>query len=303
REREYLLNLESIMHRRLINQNHAVAAVARAMIRARAGVRNRHRPIGTFLFLGPTGVGKTETAKTLTEAYFGSEDYLTRLDMTEFQSEEAVAELIGSNARPVGRLTEQISDRPFTVLLLDEFEKAHAAVQQLFLQVLDEGWLTDVRGHQVSFRHAIIIATSNAGAQYIHEAVGQGSLPAGFDKQLQEYILEKNIFKPELINRFDGVITFTPLSPDHIGQIARLMLRKLNKQLDSNHGITVAATDELIGYLVAHGYNAQLGARPMNRLIQNTVEYIVAQKILRGHIQPGQQIFLSPEQLQQIPNT
>lgn len=292
KESEYLLDLENIMHRRLVNQQRAVAAVARAMIRARAGVRNTERPIGTFLFLGPTGVGKTETAKTLAETYFGSDEYMTRLDMSEYQNEEGLATLIGDRHHPVGRLTSLINDKPFTVLLLDEFEKSHSTIQQLFLQVLDEGHITDVRGHTASFQHTIIIATSNAGAELIRQAAQSGSLPSDFDQTLREYILSKNIFRPELYNRFDGVITFGPLSPDHIRQIADLMLKKMNGRLDAQHGITVKITDELLDYLVEIGYDPQFGARPMNRAIQDTVEYVVARMILSGSTQPGQQISL-----------
>lgn len=294
-ERSRLLNLEAFMHRRIVNQEFAVASVARAMIRARAGVRNPKRPIGTFLFLGPTGVGKTETAKTLAEAFFGAEEHMVRLDMSEFQSEVGAAALIGSPHSPVGRLTAAIADQPFTVLLLDEFEKAHRAVHQLFLQVLDEGRLTNVQGQPVSFKHTIIIATSNAGAEFIREAIGQGPLPQDFERRLTEYILENNIFTPELLNRFDGVISFTPLSAAHVRQIAGLMLNSFNRRLDDMHGVTVAVTDGLLDFLVEVGYNPQFGARPMARAIQNTVEFVVAQQIIAGHVAPGHQLTLTPE--------
>jgi ATP-dependent Clp protease ATP-binding subunit ClpC len=299
-ERENLLNLDEIMHTRLINQTYAVSAVARAMIRARAGVRNRHRPIGTFLFMGPTGVGKTETAKTLAAVYFGSEDNMIRLDMSEFQSETGVAALMGDASHPVGQLASMIQDKPFTVLLLDEFEKAHTTVQQLFLPILDEGQITDSRGQVVSFQHAIIIATSNAGAEYIRESYKDGALPQGFDQQLRDYILRQNIFKPELVNRFDGVITFTPLSPEHVKEIAILMLKGLNKRLDAKHGITVDVNDDLINFLVENGYDPEFGARPMTRLIQDTVEYQMAQKVLQGTAQPGQPVMLPIESLRAL---
>lgn len=300
-EKSHLLNLEDYIHARVVNQEKGVAAVARAMIRARAGVSSGKRPIGTFLFLGPTGVGKTETAKALAEAYFGSEDYLQRLDMSEFQGPDAIGRLIGTPRNPTGALTSIIADHPFTVLLLDEFEKADRNVHLLFLQVFDEGHITDIRRRRYSFNHAIIVATSNAGAEYIRQNVSpQGTLPENFEKDLREHILQKDLFRPELVNRFDGVITFTPLSREHIQKIAALMLRKLNKQLDEQHGLTVKITPDLIDFLVSIGYNPEFGARPMLRAIQNTVEYAVAQKILRGEVEAGQEITLHSSKLSKI---
>ncbi|MAF81276.1 hypothetical protein CL628_04660, partial [bacterium] len=300
-ERDYLLNLEEVMHRRIVNQHRAVSAIARAMIRARAGVRDTKKPIGTFLFLGPTGVGKTETAKTLAQTYFGSEDYLSRLDMSEYQGERGVESLLGSAAQPVGRLASIMSEQPFTVLLLDEFEKAHPMVHQLFLQILDEGRITDARGQQVSFNHAIIIATSNAGAELIRTTVHtQEQLPDGFEDTLREHILQEGIMRSELLNRFDGVITFTPLSKQHIEQIARLMLKALNRRLDTQHGVQVTITDELVTYLASIGYDPEFGARPMSRALKNTVEYAVARMVLKGELVPGKPVTLTPEQLHEL---
>lgn len=302
-ERSKLLDLAKTMHKRMVNQDAAVNTVTKAMIRARAEVRSTKRPIGTFLFLGPTGVGKTETAKTLAETYFGSEDHMVRLDMSEFQGHDGVARLIGSMDQPVGRLTSLIADHPFTVLLLDEFEKADEQVHQVFLQVLDEGFLTDVAGRKYSFLHTIIIATSNAGAELIRQAAKDGKVPAGFSEKLKEHILSKNILRPELLNRFDSVVTFSTLSPDHIRQIAKLMLRKLNKRIDEEHGVTVAITDELINFLIEIGYDPEFGARPMTRAIQDTVEYAVAQMILKGQLIPGQTITLPIASLREIKKT
>jgi ATP-dependent Clp protease ATP-binding subunit ClpC len=296
-ERTSLLALADTMHLRLVNQEQAVQAISRAMIRARTGVRNPQRPIGTFLFLGPTGVGKTEAAKTLAAAYFGSEDRLQRLDMSEFQGDTALERLLGTPAQPAGQLTTLASDHPFSVILLDEFEKADPSVHQLFLQVFDEGRLTTPRGYQVRFNHSILITTSNAGAEFIRQNFKAGKLPQDFDRLLRDHILTQNIFRPELINRFDGVITFTPLTPAHLSQIAALMLRKLNERLDLEHGFAVKTTPELLQFLVEIGYNPEFGARPMQRALQNTVEYLVAQKILKQQVEPGEEIVLSLAEL------
>ncbi len=296
-ERTRLLNLEDTIHRRVVNQEVAVRAVARAMQRARAGTRTLKRPIGTFLFIGPTGVGKTETAKALAEAYFGSEKAMVRLDMSEYGDVEAPTRLIGSADHPDGRLTDVIADHPFAVLLLDEFEKANPAVHQLFLQVFDEGHLTDARGRVISFKHSIIIATSNAGAEFIRARIARGPLADEFEKELRNHILETGIFRPELINRFDGMITFTPLTTEHLATVVHFMLRSLNQRLDAEHGITIAVTPELTQYLIKIGYNPEFGARPLARAVQDTVEYVVAQRVLQGTVTPGEELVLTPEML------
>jgi len=282
-----LLGLEDVIHERVVNQSEAVRAVAHAMIRARAGVRNTKKPIGTFLFLGPTGVGKTETAKALAYAHFGSSEYLVRLDMQQFQEIDTL----------LPRLTSLIEVHPFAVLLLDEFEKASRQVQQLFLTVFDEGYVKDTHGRSYACTHMIIIATSNAGSEFIRSNVlADGTLPQGFNQKLTEHVLSQDIFTPELVNRFDGVITFTPLSPNHIREVARRMLAALNMRLDEQHGVGVQVTDELIDYLVSVGFDPEFGARPMARAIQDTVEYAVSEAILKGSLVAGQSMIIDPRQ-------
>lgn len=302
-ESDRLLRLEDVMHQRVINQRAAITAVARTMVRARAGTRHPNKPIGSFLFLGPTGVGKTETAKALAHAYYGSDKRLQRLDMTQFTGSVGVERLLGSGII-TGQLTSIIAANPFSVLLLDEFEKADALVQQLFMPILDEGYVTDSSGRKYSFSNTIIIATSNAGAEYIRQQIGDsGTAPDGFADGLREHVLSSGIFKPELLNRFDGVITFTPLSRSHIEEIAALMLRHLNKRLDANHGVTVAITPELVQFLSEIGYDPDFGARPMARAIQDTVEYAIAEQITRGITKPGQAITLHLDSLRQLQTT
>jgi ATP-dependent Clp protease ATP-binding subunit ClpC len=295
-----VLGLEDMIHERVVNQSEAIRAIAHAMIRARAGVRTMKRPIGTFLFLGPTGVGKTETAKALAVSHFGSSEYMVRLDMQQFQGEDGIAKLIGSKESAIGQLPSLITDHPFAVLLLDEFEKSSKEVQQLFLTILDEGYVKDAHGTEYVCTHMIIIATSNAGSEFIRTHVNpEGSLPQGFSHMLTEHVLQQRTFSPELLNRFDGVITFTPLSQEHIREVARRMLASLNTRLDQQHGVFVEVTDELIGYLVEKGFDPAFGARPMARVIQDTVEYAVSEAILKGTLQAGETFTIDPRQFEQ----
>ncbi len=295
-EKEKLSRLEDILHRRLINQEEAVKDIASAMRRARLGVAEKKRPIGSFLFLGPTGVGKTETAKTLAEAYFGKEERMIRLDMSEYQNLYDINRLIGASEEEPGHLTTAVREDPFTLLLLDEIEKAHPNILNLFLQVLDEGWLTDFAGRKVSFRNVIIIATSNAGAELIREMVGQGLNLAVEKERLLDFLQSNNIFRPEFMNRFDGVVVFHPLTKDHLLKVAELMLRGLNKRL-AEQKMAVVITAPLLKKVVELGYDPQYGARPMRRVIQDKIEDLISRKILDGSLQKGQSIEIKPEEI------
>ncbi len=299
-EREKLLNLEAFLHRRIIDQEEAVKFLADAMRRTRAGVAQQDKPIGTFLFLGPTGVGKTETSKALSEAYFGSEKRMIRLDMSEYQGLESIDRLIGSpDGSEQGLLTNAIRENPFSLLLLDEIEKTHPKVLNLFLQVLDEGRLTDNLGRTVSFRNSIIIGTSNAGAEFIRKYVEKkaGYAYSFFKKELTEYLLSNGLFKPEFLNRFDAVIVFKPLTKENLIDVAILMLQKLNKRLVEGKGIQFIVTKELAEQIAKLGYHPEFGARPMNRVIQDRVESKIATRILQGDLKRGDIIDLKPEEI------
>ena len=288
-EKEKLANLETILHKRIVGQDNAISKVAQALLRKRAGVEVKSSPIGTFLFLGPTGVGKTETAKALAEAYFASEEKMIRLDMSEFQNDKDVVKLIGDNDAP-GILTSQIRQNPFTVLLLDEFEKANSKILNIFLTVFDEGYITDGLGKKVSFKNAFIIAASNAGSEFIREKVLGNTQNQILEKELTEYLLKEKIFSPELLNRFDAVIFFKPLTKLELEKIAYLMLEKLNKKLEEEKGITIAVNSNVITKLVEKGYDPAFGARNLQRTIQEEIENQVANKILDGSAPKGSQI-------------
>jgi ATP-dependent Clp protease ATP-binding subunit ClpA len=285
---------------RVINQEEAVSFLADAMRRTRAGVAEPGKPIGTFLFLGPTGVGKTETSKALAESYFGSEKRMIRLDMTEYQSLEAIDKLIGSpNGSEQGLLTNAIRENPFSLVLLDEIEKAHPNILNLFLQVLDEGRLTDNLGRTVSFRNSIIIGTSNAGAELIRKYVERkaGYAYSFFKKELQEHLLEEGIFRPEFLNRFDAVIVFMPLTRENLIDIALLMLKRLNKRLTQGKGIQFLVTKELAEKVAKLGYHPEFGARPMNRVIQDRIENKIAKQILEGNLRRGDVVEIKAQEI------
>jgi ATP-dependent Clp protease ATP-binding subunit ClpC len=297
-EREKLLDLEQRIHQRVIDQDEAVEVISQAMRRARVGVKARKRPIGAFLFLGPTGVGKTETSKALSEVYFGSENKMIRFDMSEYQQTPSISRLIGfpEKGEP-GLLTKAISDDPFSLVLFDEIEKSHSNILNLFLQVFDEGWLTDAFGRKVSFRDSIIIGTSNAGAEFIREQVKQGKSLISFKNNLLDYLLKQGIFRPELLNRFDAVVVFRPLSHENLIEIAKLMLNKLSKRLNEGMGIRLVLSHELVEKVAKLGYKPEFGARPMRRVIQDKIESKVAKKILEEDLKRGDFIEIKAEEM------
>lgn len=288
-EREMLLHLEGLLHKRMINQTRAVGVVANALRRARSGVRNQNRPIGSFLFLGPTGVGKTELAKALAAVYFGGEDHIVRLDLNEFGQATDVNRLIADGATDARSLTAQIAKQPFSVVLLDEIEKAHPNVLNTLLQLLDEGILRDANNRDISFRDAIIIATSNAGADRIRQYIDAGYQLEQFEQQFTNELIDSGQFKPEFLNRFDEITVFRPLTEDELMQVVDLMLAGVNSTLETQQ-IKVSVDEEAKRKLVKVGADPRLGARPLRRVVQRTVENIVAKEVLAGHVSPGQTI-------------
>lgn len=291
-ERTVLLHLEDTIHERMINQEAAVSAVANALRRARTELRETKRPIAVFLFLGPTGVGKTELAKTLAEVYFGSEENMVRLDMSEYQDGTAIPRLIGITGSDVrgGTLTERIRKQPFTLVLLDELEKAALEVRNLFLQVFEDGCLTDNTGEAVTFTNAIIIATSNAGSQFIQDALRGGMAPEEIKTRLVEDEL-RHYYTPEFLNRFDDVIIFQPLSQEHIRQVARLMVGRIQKQM-AKKGILFEVTESALYELAAAGFDPEFGARPLRRAVQQRIEDVLAKILLEQKVSRRDKIIL-----------
>jgi len=295
-DRDSLLNLEQKIHERMINQTRAVQVVSDALRRARAGVRNNDKPIGTFLFLGPTGVGKTELSKALADAYFGGADKIVRVDLNEYSQPDDVARLLQIGAENTNSLTAQIAKQPFSVVLLDEIEKAHPNVLNVLLQLLDEGMLRDSQNKPVSFRDAIIIATSNAGADKIREHIAAGQQIEEFEESFINELINSNIFRPEFLNRFDETVLFRPLTVNELVQVVDLLLVGINKTLASQK-VAVNLTQEAKIYLAKTGYDPRLGARPLRRVVQRSIENIVAQKILSGSALPGSVINLDTPEL------
>jgi ATP-dependent Clp protease ATP-binding subunit ClpC len=281
-ESQKLLNLEVDMASRMVGQEEAVKAVAASLRRARANLKDSARPIASFLFLGPTGVGKTELAKTVSQVYFGDENYMIRLDMSEYQQPDSVSKMIGNQNGVLGYLTEAVRKKPFSLILLDEIEKAHPDILNLFLQLLDDGRLTDGQGRTISFSESIIIATSNIGSVFIQEEIKMGIDVHLIKQDLIDNQLNKYM-RPELINRFDGIVVFKPLTEENIFKITTLMLKKIKKNL-AEKGIDFKADKDGVMVLAKAGYDPKFGARPLRRLLQEKVEDEIANLLLAGQL-------------------
>jgi ATP-dependent Clp protease ATP-binding subunit ClpC len=291
-ERERLMRLEEELHGRIVGQEEAVQAVAEAVRRSRAGLGDPNRPIGSFLFLGPTGVGKTELARALAEALFGDESLMVRFDMSEFQERHTVSRLVGAPPGYVGydeagQLTEQMRRRPYSVLLFDEIEKAHPDVFNILLQILDDGRLTDAQGRTVDFKNAVVIMTSNIGADRIQHFAREGG---DFD-QLKDELMDhlRGSFRPEFINRIDEIIVFRALSEEQLLDITRLLLDRLGRRLRAQR-IEVEFSEEAVGLLSHEGYDPEFGARPLRRTIQRLVENQLSKLVLDGSVEPGDKV-------------
>ena len=295
-----LVHMEDELHRRIIGQHDAIQAVSKAIRRTRAGLKDPRRPSGSFIFLGPSGVGKTETAKALTEFLFGQEDALIQLDMSEYMEKHTVSRLVGSPPGYVGydeggQLTEAVRRKPFSVVLFDEVEKAHPDVFNTLLQILEEGRLTDAQGRTVDFKNTVIIMTSNLGTRDLHKkAVGfrVGDQEMNYD-HMKERVTEelKKHFRPEFINRLDEIIVFHELSMDELKSIVDLMLERVRAQLANQH-LDLALTDSAKEYLGTHGYDPELGARPLRRAIQRLLEDPLSERVLLGEFKAGATILV-----------
>jgi ATP-dependent Clp protease ATP-binding subunit ClpC len=296
-ERERLLKLEEQLHERVVGQGEAVTAVAEAIRRARAGLSDPNRPIGSFLFLGPTGVGKTELARTLAEALFGDEAAMVRIDMSEFQERHTVSRLVGAppgyvGYEEAGQLTERVRRRPYSVLLLDEIEKAHPDVFNILLQILDDGRLTDSQGRTVNFKQTVVIMTSNMGAERIQAHARRDE---SFEELKEDMMsILKNTLRPEFVNRIDEVIVFRALDQTQIGEIARLLLDRTERRLRAQ-GIEVEFTDEAVGLVGKEGFDPEFGARPLRRTIQRRVDNELASMVLGGALNPGDRVVVGAD--------
>ena len=298
KESRRLVRLEKELHRRVIGQEEAVTAVAQAVKRGRVGLKDPARPIGSFLFLGPTGVGKTELSKALAEAVFGTEQAMIRVDMSEYMEKHSVSKLIGSPPGYVGydeggQLSEKVRRNPYSVILFDEIEKAHPDVFNILLQVLDDGHITDAQGRKIDFKQTIIIMTSNAGAQVIVEPKKLGFGAQEDEKQdyerMKSSVMDevRRMFKPEFLNRIDEIIVFHSLNKEHIKKIVSILLKNLEKRCKDTMGITLKVSNTVKEHLAEAGFDSKYGARPLRRAIQTKIEDAMANEILEGRIQQG----------------
>ena len=294
-EREKILRLQSILHERVIGQNEAVDSVAEAIMRARAGIKDPNRPIGSFLFLGPTGVGKTELAKTLAESLFDSEDNVVRIDMSEYMEKHSVARLIGAPPGYVGyeeggQLTEAVRRKPYSVILFDEIEKAHPDVFNVLLQLMDDGRLTDSQGRTVDFKNVVVIMTSNVGSRYLQDNLIDNEISESNRDSVMADL--RDHFRPEFLNRIDDTVLFKPLSLEEITEIVDLLLNALNKRLD-NRKISVGFTDSAKKWIGEKGYDPTYGARPLKRFLQKQVETQLARALVTGEVEEGCEVTFS----------
>ena len=303
-ERQKTLNLDEQLHKRVIGQDEGVTKVTEAIIRSKAGIKDPTKPIGSFLFLGPTGVGKTEISKALAEAVFGNEQAMIRVDMSEYMEKHSVSKMIGSPPGYVGhedggQLSEKVRRNPYSVILFDEIEKAHPDVFNILLQVLDDGHITDSQGRKVDFKNTIIIMTSNAGAQSIVEPKKLGFASSDDEKQnyerMKNSVMEevRRIFKPEFLNRIDETIVFRSLNKNDMKQIVTLMLKDLTDRCKSQMDITLHVRDSVKNYIVEKAYEPKYGARPLRRKIQNEIEDQLAEEILDGKVKKGDEVIVT----------
>jgi len=298
-EKEKLLRLAEHLHKRVVGQDEAVEAVADAVVRARSGLKDPNRPIGSFVFLGPTGVGKTELARALAEFLFDNDQNMVRIDMSEYQERHTVARLVGAPPGYVGyeeggQLTEAVRRRPYSVVLFDEIEKAHTDVFNVLLQVLDDGRLTDGHGRTVDFKNTVIIMTSNVGSQLILGYRG-GTDPQAYEEMKREVLdALRRQFRPEFLNRIDEIVVFHSLSREQLKQIVEIQLERLRTRLAERH-IVLELTDEAREYLAAAGYDPQYGARPLKRAIQKELETPLGKLLLKGEVSDGQEVIVSRE--------
>ena len=304
KESKRLARMESILHKRVVGQDEAVTAVAKAIRRGRVGLKDPSRPVGSFLFLGPTGVGKTELSKALAEAVFGSEQAIIRVDMSEYMEKHSVSKMIGSPPGYVGyeeggQLSEKVRRNPYSVILFDEIEKAHPDVFNILLQVLDDGHITDAQGRKVDFKQTCIIMTSNAGAQSIVEPkkLGFSSVEDGNKdyERMKSGVMEevRRIFKPEFLNRIDEILVFHMLNKQQIRQIVTILVNKLQKRCKEQLDIELIVRSSVKDYLAESGYDSKYGARPLKRAVQNKIEDKMAEEILEGNIHRGDKVIVS----------